>query len=155
MANSYSMELCKKTQGWLNELGFDHQFYEDTGVFKLESGIDCSIQRYILLFKIRANGITSRSIIPIKVIEPKRPSVAEFFTRINYGLIEGNFEMDFADGEVAFRMYMHKPNTLPTDDDLCRTVAIHDLMWSEYSNAFLKVVFTDIDPHTTITQIED
>lgn len=35
--------------------------------------------------------------------ESRRLAVAEYLTRANYGLIIGNFEMDFSDGEVRYR----------------------------------------------------
>lgn len=37
------------------------------------------------------------------VEEDARPRVAEYLMRANYGLVVGNFEMDFDDGEVRFR----------------------------------------------------
>src|SRR3954452_20971539 len=43
------------------------------------------------------------SMLPVHAPEAKRPAVAEFITRANYGMMLGNFEMDFADGEVRFK----------------------------------------------------
>jgi len=154
MAKSYSRELSKYVKGWLHDQKYNHKFYEEKGVFRLEFGVDCSVQRYTLIFKIHGEGIGSKSLIPIDVMESKRPAIAEFFTRVNHQIIDGNFEMDFSDGEVAFKMYMHTPN-VPAEDRLLRTAIIHNSMWSEYGDAFLKVVFADVDPQTAITQIED
>ncbi len=38
-----------------------------------------------------------------KAPEDTRPSVAEFITRANYGVIIGNFELDYEDGTVRFK----------------------------------------------------
>jgi hypothetical protein len=38
-----------------------------------------------------------------KASEATRPSVAEFITRANYGVIIGNFELDYQDGTVRFK----------------------------------------------------
>src|SRR5207244_674152 len=43
------------------------------------------------------------SLCPLKVSAAKRANVAEFIARANYGLIIGNFEMDFDDGEVRYK----------------------------------------------------
>lgn len=43
------------------------------------------------------------SIAPVNVPQEKRPAIAEYLTRANYGLPLGNFEMDFSDGEVRFK----------------------------------------------------
>jgi len=44
-----------------------------------------------------------RSICPLYVPVQRRERVAEFLARVNYGLLVGNFELDFSDGEVQFR----------------------------------------------------
>src|SRR5438552_11284376 len=43
------------------------------------------------------------SLCPVRVPQQSRAAISEFVTRANSGLIIGNFEMDFADGEVRFR----------------------------------------------------
>jgi hypothetical protein len=43
------------------------------------------------------------SVMPSKVPESKRRDIAEFLTRTNYGLLLGNFELDFADGEIRYK----------------------------------------------------
>jgi hypothetical protein len=43
------------------------------------------------------------SILPVHVPEDKRLDMAEFISRANYGLMLGNFEMDFNDGELRFK----------------------------------------------------
>jgi len=47
------------------------------------------------------------SIAPRRVPEALRPEVAAFLTRANYGLADGNFELDFDDGEVRFKTVLH------------------------------------------------
>lgn len=43
------------------------------------------------------------SIAPLRVPAERRRDVAEYLTRANYGLVLGNFELDFADGEARFK----------------------------------------------------
>jgi hypothetical protein len=43
------------------------------------------------------------SVCPYNVPEEGRPAAMEFVTRVNYGLLVGNFELDLADGEVRFK----------------------------------------------------
>lgn len=43
------------------------------------------------------------STCPVNTPEDKRAEMAEFVTRANYGLILGNFELDYRDGEVRFK----------------------------------------------------
>jgi hypothetical protein len=43
------------------------------------------------------------SVYPVRVPEAMRGALAEFFTRANYGLVLGNFELDFGDGEMRYK----------------------------------------------------
>jgi hypothetical protein len=47
------------------------------------------------------------SISPQRVPVERRLDVSEFLTRANYGLADGNFELDFDDGEVRFKTVLH------------------------------------------------
>jgi hypothetical protein len=51
----------------------------------------------------RAEQVVVHSVYPSGVPAERRDAMAIFLTRANYGLPMGNFEMDFADGEVRFK----------------------------------------------------
>jgi hypothetical protein len=52
------------------------------------------------------------SIAPHRVPLERRLEVSEFLTRANHGLADGNFELDFDDGEVRFKSVLHVPSEL-------------------------------------------
>jgi hypothetical protein len=52
------------------------------------------------------------SIAPHRVPAERRLEVSEFLTRANHGLADGNFELDFDDGEVRFKSVLHVPAEL-------------------------------------------
>ena len=52
------------------------------------------------------------SIAPRRVPPERRLEVSEFLTRANHGLADGNFELDFDDGEVRFKSVLHVPSEL-------------------------------------------
>jgi hypothetical protein len=54
------------------------------------------------------------SVAPVRAPEVLRPAVAEFLTRANLGLIIGNFELDYDDGEVRFKTSIQVDDTLLT-----------------------------------------
>jgi hypothetical protein len=43
------------------------------------------------------------SLCPVVAPEPQRSPIAEFLTRANYGMILGNFELDWDDGEIRYK----------------------------------------------------
>lgn len=43
------------------------------------------------------------SVCPLRAPEERRGEVSQFLTRANYGLVAGNFELDFDDGEIRYK----------------------------------------------------
>jgi len=54
------------------------------------------------------------SILPENAPEDRRPRIAELFVRINYGLVLGNFEMDWEDGVLRYKTSMDIEDITPT-----------------------------------------
>lgn len=64
------------------------------------------------------------TIVPVVVPVARRPAMAEYLTRLNYGLGVGSFEMDFADGEVRCK------TASVVDGELSPTLMGHLLHWN-------------------------
>jgi hypothetical protein len=65
------------------------------------------------------------SIAPQRVPEERRQHVSDFLTRANYGLADGNFELDFDDGEVRFKTVLHVEG-----DELDRLLVRRAVRWN-------------------------
>lgn len=94
------------------------------------------------------------SVYPFSVPPEKRPAVAEFLTRANSILSIGNFEMDYADGEVRFR------TSIDVEGDelslaLVRTVVyINVLMADRFYNGLLSVIYSSTSAAEAIAIID-
>lgn len=94
-------------------------------------------------------------IAPIKVPEGiKRINVADFITRANYGLIVGNFEMDFADGDLRYKSSVQFKGGVLSDqmieDLLGKSVSTMD----HYFTGLMKVIYSDTSASEAINDIE-
>ena len=52
----------------------------------------------------KANAVLVRSPMPFSVPENKRTDMAVAITIVNYGMINGGFEMDLSDGELTYKI---------------------------------------------------
>ena len=75
-----------------------------------------------------AQQLVFYSLLPVNVPEDKRLAVAELLTRINCGLIIGNFELDFEDGEVRAK------TSIDVENDRLSKALIKQMV---YANVFL------------------
>lgn len=94
------------------------------------------------------------SICPVKAPEEKRPALAEYLTRANYGMLIGNFEMDWSDGEVRY-----KSSISIADEDLSAAL-IEPLVYANvftmdrYLSGIMAVIYGDMSPAEAVAQIE-
>ena len=84
----------------------------------------------------------------------KRPAIAEFLTRANYGLAIGNFELDFNDGEVRYKTSIDVTDTEITSNLLRPLIYTNVLMMDKYMSGLMAVVYADMSPSEAVKQIE-
>jgi len=94
------------------------------------------------------------SICPVNAPENKRLAVAEFLTRANSGMIIGNFEMDFKDGEIRYKTSIDVEGDSLTSALIKRLVYANVTMMDEYLPGIMSVIYGDVSAVDAIAQIE-
>ena len=94
------------------------------------------------------------SICPVNAPEEKRLAVAEFITRANSGMMIGNFELDFNDGEISYKTSIDVEGDRISSALIKRLVYANVMMMDEYLPGILSVIYGNVSPVDAITQIE-
>jgi len=94
------------------------------------------------------------SIMESRVPENKRLAVAEYLTRANYGLMIGNFEMDFSDGEVRYKTTIDVEGGQLTPAMVKTMVYVNVLMMDKYLPGIMSVIYGGASPANAIAQVE-
>lgn len=94
------------------------------------------------------------SVLDVYVPENRRPAMAEFLTRANYGLIIGNFEMDWNDGEIRYKTSIDVEGSQLSVPLVHRLVYVNVLMMDRYLPGIMQVAFGNIDPAVAIANVE-
>lgn len=96
------------------------------------------------------------SILDSNCPEAARPKMAEFLTRANYGLITGNFEMDYSDGEVRFKTSLDVKENEGTfvPGLIKRLVYLNVLMTDKYLPGIMGVMYGVLSPTEAIAKVE-
>jgi hypothetical protein len=94
------------------------------------------------------------SVCPLTVPPAKRLAMAEFLTRANYGMLIGNFEMDFEDGEIRYKTGVNLEDTNLTDSMIRPQVYANVLMMDKYLPGINSVIYSDVAPKDAIFTIE-
>jgi len=94
------------------------------------------------------------SVSPVNIPEDRRPAVAEYITRANYGLNVGNFEIDYTDGEVRYKSSIDVENTELTSARIHNVVYASVWMMDRYLPGIMQVIYANTEPSEVIKKIE-
>jgi hypothetical protein len=94
------------------------------------------------------------SSFPVLVPVEKRLAVSEFLTRANYGLILGNFEMDFEDGQVNFKTSLDAEGQSFNTMAVGRLVYTNVLMMQQFFQGLMAVLYSNQTPAEAVASVE-
>ena len=80
--------------------------------------------------------------------------MAEFICRANYGMIRGNFEMDFHDGEVRFKYYVDCRESMPSKEMIGDSILFSVSVVSRYGEGILQILFNNMSAEDAIKLCE-
>ncbi|MBN1202341.1 MAG: YbjN domain-containing protein [Anaerolineae bacterium] len=86
--------------------------------------------------------------------ENKRSAVAEFITRANYGMIMGNFELDFRDGEVRYKTSIDVEGDEISQALIRNMVYANVTLFDRYLPGLMTVIYGGATPEEAIQSVE-
>lgn len=107
--------------------------------------------RYLMI--VGDDEVQSYAMFPASAKE-KRPQIAEFITRANYGLKYGAFEMDWNDGEVRFHLTIPMSAILADRNHIPALLALPPQMLDRYSRGITEVLMGFKSPEEAIKECE-
>ena len=86
------------------------------------------------------------SVCPVNAPENKRLAIAEFLTRANSGMIIGNFELDFADGEIRYKTSIDVKGDFLSFELIKQLVYVNVTMMDDYLPGIMSVIDGNVSP---------
>jgi hypothetical protein len=86
--------------------------------------------------------------------QDKRVAVAEFLSRANYGLIIGNFELDWSDGEVRYKTSIDVEGDHLSPALVKQMVYANVVMMDRYLPGIMQVMYGAASPAEAVAKIE-
>ncbi|MGK7947814.1 MAG: YbjN domain-containing protein [Xenococcaceae cyanobacterium] len=80
------------------------------------------------------------SLCPVSVADPKKLTIAELITRINYDLAVGNFELDFATGTIRYKTSINVAGDYLSYEIISNLVKNNVAMMDKYITQILAVI---------------
>ena len=77
---------------------------------------------------------------PLNAPEDTREQVAIFLTYVNYRQNSGDFEMDFSDGEIMYKIDQYCSDQIPNNDIIERAIFVPCAVYDNYADALIQVM---------------
>lgn len=148
------MRLLKTVESFLREDGWDFVRLDNRSVIKTGYQGEHGSWTCYAQTREEEQQFLFYAVCPIRAPEKKRAAVAEYLTRANYGMVIGNFEMDYADGEIRFKTSIDAEDSELTEAMVRSATYWAVVMMDRYLPGLLKVVGGSIPPAEAIDEIE-
>lgn len=140
---AYSQELVQQLSDIFERSNIHAKFdgEGEVGLFEIRMKLSCRLQNVAMSVIVREDNFSSLATLPLAADENSRLAVAEYLTRVNYNMRNGNFELSMDDGTIRFKAY-HHVGAGPLDARAGRlTVLLPFLMIDRYGNGLIDVLF--------------
>lgn len=106
------------------------------------------------MIRAEAEQLICYAVAPLRVPAERRLAAAEFITRANYGLYHGNFELDFADGEVRCKCSLDFEGERLSEALIRNTIFPAARLLDVYLPGLRRVVLDGADPRLAAEEVE-
>lgn len=153
----YSEDIASEIRGFLLDDDWNFDFDDDKGVFKFGVNISGKMKHVNYFVPVREDSYTVYAMSPISADSEDPLSMAEvakFVCRANYGLRNGNFEIDMRDGELRYKIFIDCDGVLPSREIVRSSIVVPAMMFERYSPGILDVIFKGMTAEEAIAKCE-
>ena len=143
---AYMVEVVKKfLDGGFDGDKWNYEVHEEIAFIGGIGGLQGKITDLRFYIIVGDETVTCYHTAPIKAPLEQRAAISEFITRANYGLTNGNFEMDFSDGELRYKTTISQHDLLRNDAAAFRSMRVLMMlgpsMWQRYGDNLAALLF--------------
>lgn len=153
---AYSQPIADMLRALFASMNISAAFEEkaDCGVFTLRAKLRCRLQTAQMIVLVREDNFSTLTTIPLAADENSRLAVAEYLTRVNFNMRNGNFELNMETGEIRFKTYVHVGAGQPDLGAARLSVMLPFLMLDRFGDGLLEVLFGFKSPREAFEAVQ-
>ena len=138
---AYSTEIRAAIEQYLKNDEWNYTFDEEREVIRCGINLRNRLKECRIIVDIDETKCLSLGLISLNCDEEHRVELSKFLTMVNYGLLLGNFEMDFNDGEVRYKIATNCKDCIPSQAVIEDSMMIPAIMFEQFGDAMIDVMF--------------
>lgn len=164
---TYSKSIANVVNEFLTQNNLHFSFDDERGVFRFSLNLKGQIKKISYIVSIMDDDYIVYAVSPLGADEYDDKMMAtlfNFFNCANYGLKNGNFELDTMDGEIRVKCFVDCTGITPTPEMVRNSIYYPATMFDRYGNGIIEIIFRnatagaalkkcDIYPHDELRAI--
>lgn len=154
---TYSKSIADAINSFLTEDDWHFSFDDQRGLFKFDLNLKGRIKNVRYIVDVKDDEYVVYAISPIGADEDdekKMAIMAEFICRANYGLKNGNFELDMRDGEIRYKSFVDCEGLTPTTEMVRNSIHCPAAMFDRYGDGIVDIIFGNSTAKEAVAKCE-
>ena len=133
---------------------WEYQYNEEEKIFVSGINMNNVLGNVRIYISLEKNSYNVYMILNSKVEEEYYVTVGEFLHRVNYGLKDGNFELDYRDGEIRYKSFVNFKNIVISEEIVEDSIFVGIAMFARYGKGLLKIMLGESTPEECVEECE-
>lgn len=158
MTKTYSKPLAEAINQFLTEDDWKFSFNEDEGIFSFKLNLENMLKHVEYYVRVRKEDYIVHVIAPINADHTDQQVIAqmaEFICRANFGIVNGNFELDLTDGEIRYKCFVNCDGCSPSSEVIKDSIYVPASMYDRYASGLIGVLFGQLTAQEAIAKCEN
>ena len=155
---AYSNDLVRVIEKFLNDDDWNFSFDDERGMFRFGLRIKGKINNINYVVDVKEEEYLVYAISPISADQDDKKmmtNMAEFICRANYGLKMGNFEFDFSDGEISYKVHVPCEDIIPSTAIVKRSIYCPATLFEQYGSGIVNIIFNGASGKEAVEKCEN
>lgn len=149
----YSKELAERVREYLSGNEWEYEFNDETGVFWLGMRLRHKISKCDVTIRVRNVDIISYTTMNLNADDDVLSKVSTYMALLNSTLAIGNYQIDYDDRTITYRVQLACDGIIPTDGMLGNLVGIPCDMIEKDGDGLLKVLLGGVSPMDAFMEV--
>ena len=142
------LQIMDWIEGFLKDDDWKYRQLEGKMILKMGLNLKCKMKSTDLFIDVKDDEYLVYAISPLKGDPESLGEILRYISLVNYGMKNGNFELDVEDGEIRYKTYVNLDGATEIPTQVLKdSIYIPVMMMDKYGNgiAALSMGFSDAD----------
>ncbi len=132
--------VIESIKNYFENNDWKYKYNEQDKIFTTGINMGNILGNIRMVIYINENDYNVYIILNSKAEKKYYSNISEFLHRANYGLRDGNFEMDYRDGEIRYKSFVNFKNIEISEDVVDESIMVGVAMIERYGKGILRIM---------------